>query len=302
MHRGGSLTSSRQLSLPGFVLDESNLRGIDQSARLAVTQTDTEARLRSQYAVSYSSDKTHNFEDINSLIERLKTVPQGVETVSLRHTSTEDSGIEVTFSRTGEVNLSGFSQSPTFQFEFDRVFESVKNTIEPYGVFIRHFAFDKRIRSLLAVAIIAASMALTVFTTFYFYAKSVGVNIEDTSMIPTGNEYAKRLAEALRSTDINKKLDALLIERLAGFENVRDVLNSLGRDIKIDLLLIAILVGFLLVRKLFIRLYPRSMFMFGSNEKRYQDLKAKRQIWGIAVGVAFVVNIVAGLIVAFAMK
>lgn len=287
--------------MPGFVLDEVALRNVDESARAAIMQASNDAHPKFQYAVTNTSDRTLNFETIEELLARLRKAPEDIETISFRQTSS-DSGVKVAFRRVGEVQLSGFSESPEFQFEFDRVRESIVKTMEPYGRIIRYFAIRKRVGSLLVLGIVLASMVLGADTSYYFYARSVGVNIEDTSVLPTGNEYLRRAAEALKSNDPNKKLDALLMAQLEGFENVSGVLVRQARRIKIELAAIGTLLVLMLVRKLLVALYPLSVFMFGLNEKRYQRLQGKRQIWGIAIGAAFVVNLIAGLIVAFALK
>ncbi|MGA8501491.1 MAG: hypothetical protein WB683_08095 [Candidatus Sulfotelmatobacter sp.] len=69
-------------------------------------------------------------------------------------------------------------------------------------------------------------------------------------------------------------------------------------------LLAAITVALVLLvsRKIGERLYPRSFYLFGRNHRVYSSLQSKRQLWGIAIAVGFLVNVAAGVAVAVMMR
>jgi hypothetical protein len=136
----------------------------------------------------------------------------------------------------------------------------------------------------------------------YIYAQRVGVNVDDPTVIPVGNEYLRRAALALKSHDVNVKLDALLSAQLAGFTNVRDYLASDYRQIVRALIGIAVCVIVLLGFKQMIKLYPKSLFLFGGETRKLEHLQNQRQIWGICIVLAFIANVLAGLVVAVLTK
>jgi hypothetical protein len=289
---------SEDLDLFSFVLDKDAIERIERLAFSAVAGQDDD--LISEYAVRTVSNKNIEFDSFSSLLDYLQTEPRNVASVSLEHTKEEASGVRIVFGSSGDIELSGFSNTASFDFELDHLRQAILQSKQEYNWFVRSFLWEQW--PLVFVFLLAmASLVLLFSVGYYSYARAVGINIDPT-LIPSDNRFAERIADAVRSNDINKKLDVLLMAQLKDFTNVRDVLGEVGTAISIELFCIAVLIVAMVARKLLARLYPRSFFVFGNNEKVYRDLQTKRQVWGIAVGVAFVVNVIAGVVVAFMMK
>lgn len=89
----------------------------------------------------------------------------------------------------------------------------------------------------------------------------------------------KQLAEAIKSTETNKKLDALLASQFTGFQNVTDFLADLRRVIVAVVAILVALSFVLIARRVLRRLYPPCYFSFGRNERELQRLRTKRQFW-----------------------
>jgi hypothetical protein len=126
----------------------------------------------------------------------------------------------------------------------------------------------------------------------------VGVNI-DPSLIPSGNTYFQEVEQALKSDSLSRKLDVLLMAQLRSFRNVQDVLDLLEGLIVFSLIALSIIAVSMLLLRVIARLYPLSFFAFGHQREVLSKLQHKREIWGVAVLLAFIVNVIAGLLITF---
>ena len=230
--------------------------------------------------------------------------PEHVESLNIRHFAGESTGINISFGSEGIVRISGYSENLSFRFAFEEVKESALLVKEEYSWFVRYWAFSRRskllVTALSSATYIGLSLGLFVLMFYYAYAKKVGVDV-DPRLIPQGNERFKQLAEAIKSTDINKKLDALLVSQFAGFQNVTDFLVDLRRDIVAVVMILVALNFVLIARKVIRRLYPLCYFSFGRNERELQSLRTKRQFWGVTIFAALLVNLLAGILVSVLM-
>lgn len=133
---------------------------------------------------------------------------------------------------------------------------------------------------------------------YYFYAKNVGVNIDPT-IIPDGNTFYQEVEKALKSDSLSRKIDVLLISNLKDFTNVQDILERQKRYIGILLFSLTIILIAFFVLKTFSNLYPLALYSFGRQKEFLTKLRRKRDIWEVGVLLAFIVNIIAGLVIAF---
>jgi hypothetical protein len=282
-----------------FLLGEELLSQIDELSRTIISHDNPEI-IESSYSIRMLEHQDIGFDSFSDLLKTVKSEPQLIHSIEITHTIKEKSGIRVLFGQKGLVSLSGFSNLPSFDFEVERLRELITRSREDYNWFIRLLA-SARFLFLTFSTLIVVSVLLFGSIGYYFYATRVGINI-DPALIPNGNQYFAQVADALKSNDTNKKLDILLRAQLRYFTNVKDVLIETRHNIFIELFIIFFLIVLVIVRKIIVRLYPRSFFLFGHNEKVFQVLQTKRQVWGIAIGVAFVVNLAAGLLVAIMTK
>jgi hypothetical protein len=76
--------------------------------------------------------------------------------------------------------------------------------------------------------------------------------------------------------------------------------------LRVGILALAAIIALALIllggRKVGERLYPQSFYLFGRNLNVYASLRGKRQMWGVAIVIGFIVNVVAGVTVALVLK
>jgi hypothetical protein len=293
---------SKELKLPGYVVDQDLLRRVDELEVEAICATEEDKTgVPPRYVLSRRRDVLE-FKSMAVLIADLNREPRDVRSLAIRRTLRRRAGIDVVFSNDGAIRISGFSNSSDFQFNVARLSELLLTSAEERAWAIRTIVFlPPKHRVLLATLLVLLSFFLLTSVGYYLYAIKIGVNI-DPSLIPRGNEHLQKVADALKSTDINQKLNALLLAQLGGFQNVRDVLANTRRNIIVELSGILTLTALLFARKILGRLYPAAFFLFGHNQKIYSSLQTKRQVWGVAVLVGFIVNVAAGLAVALLLR
>jgi hypothetical protein len=293
---------SREMEVPGYLLDEQILRQVDKVAREAVGESEAadpnnaDDLAKSHYVLSTVAKESIPFDSLDRLLEGLERTVDGIRSVSLRYTRRRQAGIDIVFSAEGEIRLSGFSPDADFQFNVNQLHEILLTTREDYSWAIKSLVFQRNTKRVCSVLLVVLSVCLLATIGYYFEATRIGVNI-DPSLLPRGNEYLQNIARAIKSNDTNEKLNALLLANLTGFTNVSDVLTSLRVAIRTLVAGIACVLVLLGARKVGRGLYPRSFFLFGRNRKIYTALHGKRQMWGIAVIVGFIVNVAAGIAV-----
>lgn len=293
---------SKTISLPGYIVDEDLLKRVDKLESEIIAGSDAGEQVAiSRYLITRKRDVVE-FKSSDRLLADLNESPVDIRSVSVRRTLHRESGIDVVFSNDGEIRVSGFSDNSDFQFNVERLHELLLSSSEEQSWVVRALVgLRPRYRLLLSTLLLLLSFLLLFSVFYYAYATRVGVDI-DPGLIPRGNEYLQKAADALKSNDVNTKLNALLLAQLSGFENVSDVLARTRRSIIIYLAGIFVIATLLLVRKLLERLYPRAFFLFGQNRRSYSSLQSKRQIWGVAIVIGFLVNVAAGLAIAIMMR
>ncbi|MDQ3820819.1 MAG: hypothetical protein M3362_24465 [Acidobacteriota bacterium] len=290
---------SETLIIPGYVLNEDILERIDAISKQAVIGTvdsNTE-KVQIGYWGANEAGHTLKFETPESLISTLDSEDMQLKSISLQYIVPDQSGINVGFLPKGKIELSAFGNALDFQFNIDKLLREIRRCDQEYGWLIRTFIIRSKTRRMLSTAVLLLSLFLFFNIGYYLYALKVGVNI-DPSVIPSGNTYFKEVEAALKSADISKKLNVLLVAQLRDFSNVQDVLILHRRLIIFSVIALSIAAVFILILRAIIRLYPLSFFAFGRQKEVLLRLHRKREIWGIAVILGFVVNVVAGLVVA----
>lgn len=292
----------KELNISGYIVDEDLLKRVDEVCAVAIAGSEGDDKPGvPRYMVLRGRDEMV-LKSLDGLVKELDRSPKNVRTVTLRRTLQRKAGIDVVLSDEGEIRISGFSRSPDFGYNVERLHELLLTSREEHSWVVRAIVDLSFVyRGLIYILLGILSVVLLVSVGYYFYATRIGVNI-DPSLIPKGNEHLQKVADALKSTDLLQKLDALLLADLAGFQNVRDVLATIRREIVLLLSGVVVIAALLFARRLLKRLYPQCFFLFGQNRKVFASLQTKRQIWGVAIVIGFVVNVVAGILVAVAMR
>jgi len=293
-------TVSETLNLPGYLLDPDLLRQIDGVAS-ETASTARGVQTESSYSLKAEGRDQLNFKSLDSLLKHLDGDPKNIRSIQVGHATPQQAAVQVEFRSQGDVRLFAFGGAADFRFNVGRLREAIAGAEQEYSWIVKRLAFQKRTKALATVLVVLLSGALLMALAYYANARTVGVNI-DPSLIPRGNEPFKRVADALKSNDTNEKLNALLVAQLRGFANVRDVLAVVKAIIFSLLVALAVAILVLAASRVLEGLYPKAFFLFGHNVREFQRLQTRRQVWAVAVVIGFLVNVAAGIVVAFTTK
>lgn len=290
---------SKVFDIKGYVIDGDVLRRVDEISKQAVTSTtETEPdHFQFAYWITVPNKDMVKLDQIDSLITYLESEPVEVESVSLQYIVRDQAGISLIFQPKGKIELSAYSNALDFQFNIDRLTREIQRCDQEYNWFIRAFVFHPPTRRILISLFFWVSGFLFLNIGYYLYALKEGVNI-DPQMIPSGNSYFQEVEAAIRSGDISRKINALLLAQLRSFTNVQDILRRQEQLVVGSLMVLAITLVLLWVLRSVTRIYPLSFFAFGSRERVLAELHRKREVWAVAVVIGLIVNVLAGIMVA----
>lgn len=282
--------------LPGYVLDEQLLKRIDDSAQRLLVGRGSEEGINKNYNITDKRRVAITFNSLGALLEYLDSELFEAESINLTYSSRQDADVQVDFMQGGIIRLLAYSKSPDFNFNVQRLKGEIERCGQSYSFAIKAFIFSGKTIKLLKSAIFYLSIFLLANIVFYIYARSTGVDI-DPSILPSGNAYFAQVEQAIKSEDLTNKLNVLLMGHLRYFTNVSDILTVQGKMMFYTLITISITLVILSLHWVINRLYPLSFFSFGYKKNELSSLYRKRDFWGIAVVIGFIINIVAGLII-----
>lgn len=292
---------SQKLELTGYVIDSDQLENLDAACKETIKYEHGETGATTTYWIKKSDKEGLEFDDYSSFNDYLSSNPIKIDSISMKYLSFPGTGLSLLFQPRGEIEVSGYSNLPDFQFNIDRIINDIEGSYDDYNWPVRNFIFNRRIKNAMTTILMGLSIMLFLSIGYLFYARSVGVNI-DPSLIPSGNTYFQQLEEVLNSGDTNDKLDILLVAQLRNFSNVEEIIIRQERFISILVFSIIVLLIIYICLRLISNLYPRSFFAVGKNVQVLADMKRKREIWGVAIIIGFIVNVVAGLLIAILME
>ncbi|HKO62280.1 MAG TPA: hypothetical protein VJV03_14040 [Pyrinomonadaceae bacterium] len=294
-----SIEIHRSFNMPGYVLDAPILRRIDAVCRESVSQKSTNGARDLEFICyeTTADDQMISFESLDVLIKHLDGGTTDPEILTIQYSQPERAGIHLDFLKKGQVHLVAYSKSLEFRFNIEQLSREIRRSDQEYGWAIRTFIFKPYLVRTVKLLLVLVSVFLLANSAYYLYARKVGVNI-DPNVIPKGNEYAVQVEEAIKTQDTAEKLNVLLVGQLQYFTNVRDVLMRQERIIIASVAMIVVLIISIGLRKMLVNLYPLSFFAFETQKPALIKLVRKREILGVAVIIGFVVNLVAGLVIA----
>jgi len=293
---------SEDLEVFGYVLDRENLSRINIMATEAVKSGDERQNSAIAFSASVSckDHREFSFNSIEQVISYLEVSTEIHVRLELNYHIKDHAAIELSFDKNGFINIIGYGAvENNFEFGVNRLKREIMACDPCYPRIIKWFTHSRALVSALTSMIVLASFYLFICAGYYIYAGSVGVNI-DPKAIPVGNEYYNDVEKALKSDSIEVKIDTLLRGELRNFTNVTDILDrqkKLVFNISIYLVFMAVV---FLIRRIFRTIYPKAFFSFGPSVRTLQRLQRKREMWIVGVVVAFIVNILTGLILGLA--
>src|ERR1700690_2036649 len=113
----------KELDVPGYIVDEDLLRRVDEVCAVAISGSEGDDKAAiPRYMVLRGRDEME-FKSLDGLVRELNRPPPDIRTVTFRRTLQRNAGIDVVLSHEGEIRISGFSRSPDFGYNVERLHE-----------------------------------------------------------------------------------------------------------------------------------------------------------------------------------
>ena len=251
-------TRRSSVQIPGLVIDTNILSQI-HSAYLELRDEGNHSDI--SYTLEDFSGSSVRARNPDELTDRAEQLAPVLKSLTIEHRNGLSAGLRLNIRDSGTIDMEAYGSTAEFFFKAESVLEAAKKSKVDYWSPTRAIFFQFRNRIVSAiVAVLVISLAYLCFESwYYFYAKEVGVNIDQT-LVPTGNSYFKQVESALKSSDVTVKIDTLLKAQLRSFSNVSVVLDRSKFILKILLFVfpfsVLALLGFVSTAKL----YPRAYF------------------------------------------
>lgn len=290
--------------LPGFLLDQKSLDRIDGLSKIAICSGIDESKVPVSFTVTvtiFEEEKKLEYKSLDVLIAHIEKEGYVIKSMELQYRVTNHSGINISFEKDGKIELSAFSNRIDFQFNIDKLRREIKAISSEYSWPVRKLVIANVFSIILIGIIFLISISVLLDVSNYMLAKRIGVNV-DPSLLSSGNMYYQDVEKALGSESEKYKLDILLKGQFKQFVNASDYIDSKVSSIRNGIISVLFCFIVLILTIIFRKLYPLSFFSFGKNISIHQKMVGKRELWVIAIFLAFSVNIIAGLVVAFITK
>jgi hypothetical protein len=291
---------NRVFDFPGYIVTKEALEKIDHLATSIFDELSTNGNIKTSVMIYLRTKEKREFQfgSISLAKDMIETDKCIVEDLELRYTKGDKYGIDIDFRSWGEICLNAFGEDPSFQFRIHSIEKEIETYDQEYSWPIRQLFLRNKVRLLVMLGIVVSSLTLLFHIFYYSYGHNVGVNI-DPKLLVRGFSYFSDVDKAIKSDSIAFKLNVLLRGQLQHFDNISNIQLRSKKWIKatsISLVIFSILFAVLRIVK---NLYPLAFIALGVNEKKLIRLEKQREIWLIGIVVAFVVNLLAGLAIAF---
>ena len=239
------------------------------------------------------------FRDLAEVLNYPNTSPSAIEGLRMSRLSEGQQKVEVELGSSGEVIVDACGLPRIVEGTVHTMSQQLRAVDQEFSWFARFFVLSKLPRILFTMMAVTASSLLLFLLGYYFLALNIGVDVGP-DLIPRGMSYFQRVEEAIRSQDATEKLDVLLLGEFRGFQNFTEVLREVRNLMKGCILAIVILGPAAWVLRHLKRYYPPAFFSIGYQTEVLARIVKGRELWTVGIVVAFVVNLVAGIVVAFA--
>jgi hypothetical protein len=296
---GSDSTVSREVEIIGYVLDEPSLRRMDEYARASLSNDSAgDSPIELDCVASTKNSITLHFKSVKMLLDHFSRTKDLIKELGLDYQVSNAGRINIFFHDDVRIRFIAYGPTPNSEFIAEGLTRELKNCDPHYNWLARLLAFSWAPQWWLTFLIVPLSFFLLAEGFYYVYASRIGVNV-DSSLLYEGNTYYQDVERAITSSSIEDKLDVLLKGHLKGFTNVSAVLENTQVLIGTAAIALFGMVLLLVALRSYSSAYARAFFALGLGTEQLRRLERKRDIWVIAVAIAFVVNLVAGLLVAF---
>jgi len=286
-----------ELQVDGFVVKPEDLEVLDSMIRCCELFPTEDPDNPPVFRASLDDGSVVQFHDVDELRAHPNTPPARIVGLTVTRLGDGNRRVEVELAESGELVIDACGPAGLVEAALHRLRLQLRGLDQEYSWFVRLFVIDRRPRVQAALLAILACAVLLYSVGLYLYALNVGVDISG-DLIPPGMTYYQAVEGAIRSDDVGDKLDVLLIGNLRGFMNVTDFLQSIRTTVIACLWAILILGAAAWILWHLKRYYPPSFFALGHQQEKLARMQRTRDLWVGAIIVSFLVNLVAGVLVA----
>ncbi|GAG51318.1 unnamed protein product, partial [marine sediment metagenome] len=161
---------------------------------------------------------------------------------------------------------------------------------------VRALVLSSRFRRLTAKLAVITFLVFALSVGMYVYGKFVGVDV-DPRLISEGMTYYQKVENAIASSDLQQKLNVLLMGHYKYFINVSEYLIKCRTWAVFALGIFAVLFILAWVSRHMTRYYPRAYFALGTRTDDLKRLEKGRDAWVFGIIAAFLVNVLAGVLI-----
>ncbi|WP_162995785.1 hypothetical protein [Janthinobacterium agaricidamnosum] len=284
----------------GLYLNEDILKKIDTLAKKIVLESNALPHIESEIRASTDKGRSISAIDIPTLLKKIEGIDEKINSFSIRHeTINRKTAIQIVFDKKGEVKINAYGTQTDLEFNLQRIKMEINVCDQEYHWLIQKVTTSKFLRATPITIFFSLSMITMICIFYYFYAKSIGIDIDNTLIIHDSLQYVKDVEKAIRSDSVSEKLNAILKGELRNFSNVTEVLKDISLKIRFLSISTFIVAVALFLQYKLKKLFPIYFFEFGHQIGQYEKLVKKREIWIVGIILAFAVNIISGIFVSF---
>lgn len=291
---------SLSINTKGLYINRDILIKVDELCKKSLRNSDDEASTSSEINASTDKGRTVTAQNIPALLEKIDGIDEVVNSILMNYEDeSSNSAMQISFEKDGDVEILAYGAKHDLEFGMQRVKMGLGSCDQEYHWLISKVTKSKFFLALPILSFLIFSISALVFTGYYFYAKSVGIDIDQSIVVQDHLKYIREVEKAIHTDAISEKLNILLKGQLVGFTNLTDVIKDTSSKIRI-FTLGALISGVLIFLQYQLRkLFPSSFFEIGSQVGQYEKLVKKRDLWVVGIIIAFGINIISGIFVSF---
>ncbi len=297
---GNNTRLVEKLPVDGYVVKPEHLQKLHSiiiDCELFEKNDSTDNDCKVTYHAFLEDGSVFQFHSIEEVLDHPNTPPEVIEGLRISRLGDEGRKVEVELDNSGEIIIDACGSPHIVEGVVHTLGQHLRALDQQFSGLVKTFVLRNRPRRLAIRLIALAASMLLLLLGYYLYSLNVGVDVSP-DLISPGMTYFQRVEEAIHSQDLSEKLDVLLLSQYRGFMNVTDFLQLL-RSLMIACLLIVLILGSAAwISRHLKRYFPPSFFAIGHQKEQLVRIEKKRELWIAGIIVGFVVNIIAGILVA----
>lgn len=240
------------------------------------------------------------YKTVNEFEKSINSKNDEIKEIVIEYKSKSEDNVSIKINKSGSVYYSGYGDKQKVSYLLNKIANAFENYIDERSWLSNVLSYSGLLYKIISRGVVFVSLMLIASIFLYSYAKENAVDIVlDKTYLNKGNEKFIEISDAIQSNDINIKLNVLLAQHLNGFINKKDAIVLYKYWTKIFSIILIFFVLTILFIKRYRKISPKCEFYFSHLIKKYDKYDNERRFWLGAVLVALIVNLAAGIIIAF---